>query len=114
MGQCKSINSSLSHLRTLFKNIKGAEAIKTHGRDGRLQGLMMQFLTKKNAEILSVFCLCPSIEFAQENSSVLDFCKLAKLSKVLKRKILMSCFHENTFYIQRLRFLIIFEFSLIN
>ena len=84
--QCRDINSSLSHFKTLFKNI-GGDSSKTPGRDGRLQGLMRQFFHKNNAEILSVFCLCPSIEFLRENNSVLDFCTVAKLSiKIIKFK----------------------------
>ena len=38
---------------------------------------MRQFF-QNNAEILSVFYLCPSIEFLHENNSVVDFCNVAK------------------------------------
>jgi hypothetical protein len=82
-AQCNSINSSLSHFKTIFKNFNG-DAAKTPGRDGRLQGLMKQFFQKYNAEILSIFCLCPSVEFMQENNSVLDFCKVRKVNTKYK------------------------------
>ena len=49
------------------------------GRDELLQGLVRQFLDCRRAKIVSVFCLCPSIEFAQENNSVLDFYNVPKL-----------------------------------
>ena len=47
--QCTSINSALSHLRTMFKNLKGTNVNKTPGRDGHLHGLITQFLIKSDA-----------------------------------------------------------------
>ena len=72
------INASLSQFRSIFKSLVTDNASKTphfiNTRDGLLPGLMRQF--NNMAKIISIFCLCPAIEFSQENSSVLDFCNL--------------------------------------
>ena len=51
-------------------------------RDGLLQGLVRQFIDTDRERIASILCMCPSIEFAQENNSVLDFCNVTKVTRI--------------------------------
>ena len=82
--QCTSINKSLSHFKAIFKNAQMAASKKTpgfiSGRDGRLQGMLKPFLENAASSIISIFCLCPSVEFLLENNSVLDFCEMTNVS----------------------------------